>query len=72
MKDELLRVYLYRYMARMDDVLEYDYQQLLENIRFRSVDTLDYLDLITALVRKQMADEIFKNVYQILAITGQK
>lgn len=62
---EFLQAYFLNYLT----VLEGDVTQIRNNLRFRSVDQVDCLELALALERLQAFKEFSKNVRAILRIT---
>lgn len=67
-KNDRLAILLYEYMRRMDVKLDKEDIQLYNNIQYRQADPLDHLEMIMAQTRKQMANEIFADLYRIIAI----
>jgi phenolic acid decarboxylase len=67
-KNDRLAILLYEYMRRMDVKLDNEVIQLYNNIQYRQADPVDHLEMIMAQTRKQMANEIFADLYRIIAI----
>lgn len=67
-KNDWLAILLYEYMRRMDVKLDNEVIQLYNNIQYRQADPVDHLEMIMAQTRKQMANEIFADLYRIIAI----
>lgn len=65
---EFLIQCLYDYMRRMSVYRENDFIELCNNISFRRADPVDHLEMIIAQTRSQCTDEIFSDIYRIIAI----
>lgn len=61
---------LWSYLLRMDSVYADDYQQLLENLRRRKADCLDYLELIEAKTAMDTFNRLEKDIWRIWSISG--
>lgn len=65
-KYDYLKCTLYEYCINKLFRVESDYIQLINNIQYRQADTLDLLEMILALNRLQVTQEVLQNVQDIL------
>lgn len=63
--ETLLHEYMYRKSLRYED----DVIQLNNNVVYRTADPLDHLEMIMAQARQAAAEEIFKDLRTIIAIS---
>lgn len=63
---EIERTLLMRYICNYRTKLERDVQQYSTNVRYRSIDTLDCLELLLAIERLNAFREITKDILLIL------
>lgn len=61
-KKDLILIYLYNLSTRYDR----EFEQLLLNLRSRDSDEVDYLELITAKIKKDTSNDILLEIVKIL------
>ncbi len=61
-KKDLILIYLYNLSSRYDR----EFEQLLLNLRSRDSDEVDYLELITAKIKKDTTNDILSEIVKIL------
>lgn len=64
-----LKCLIYDYLHCKEIFLENDFIQLCNNLHYREIEVIDYLELIIAQVRMDMFKEISGQLFQVLAMT---
>lgn len=57
---------LYQYMWEQETRYDNDLIQLYNNVSYRKADALDHLEMIMAIVRRDTARQIFRDITAIL------